>query len=126
MKETSFIEQNKEKWKKFQSLTSNQTSDPEEIADLYSDITDDLSYAQTFYNKRTVRVYLNQIAQGIHNLVHKQRKDSFKKLFTVWRVSIPLEIYRSRKNLLFDRKYVVQYHGIFFFFTWFSTSSKSY
>lgn len=101
MKETSFIEQNKEKWKKFQSLTSNQTSDPEEIADLYSDITDDLSYAQTFYNKRTVRVYLNQIAQGIHNLVHKQRKDSFKKLFTVWRVSIPLEIYRSRKNLLF-------------------------
>lgn len=101
MKETSFIEQNKEKWKKFQSLTSNQTSDPEEIADLYSDITDDLSYAQTFYNKRTVRVYLNQIAQGIHNLVHKQRKDSFRKLFTVWRVSIPLEIYRSRKNLLF-------------------------
>jgi uncharacterized membrane protein SpoIIM required for sporulation len=101
MKETSFIEQNKEKWKKFQSLTSNQTSDPEEIADLYSDITDDLSYAQTFYSKRTVRVYLNQIAQGIHNLVHKQRKDSFKKLFTVWRVSIPLEIYRSRKNLLF-------------------------
>lgn len=101
MKETSFIEQNKEKWKKFQSLTSNQTSDPEEIADLYSDITDDLSYAQTFYNKRTVRVYLNQIAQGIHNLVHKQRKDSLKKLFSVWRVSIPLEIYRSRKNLLF-------------------------
>ncbi len=101
MKETSFIEQNKEKWKKFQSLTSNQTSDPEEIADLYSDITDDLSYAQTFYNKRTVRVYLNQIAQGVHNLVHKQRKDSFRKLFTVWRVSIPLEIYRSRKNLLF-------------------------
>jgi uncharacterized membrane protein SpoIIM required for sporulation len=101
MKETSFIEQNKEKWKKFQSLTSNQTSDPEEIADLYSDITDDLSYAQTFYSKRTVRVYLNQIAQGVHNLVHKQRKDSFRKLFTVWRVSIPLEIYRSRKNLLF-------------------------
>lgn len=101
MKETSFIEQNKEKWKKFQSLASNQTSDPEEIADLYSDITDDLSYAQTFYSKRTVRVYLNQIAQGIHNLVHKQRKDSFRKLFSVWRVSIPLEIYRSRKNLLF-------------------------
>ena len=33
---------------------------------------------------------------------------------------------RTRKNLLFDRKYVVRYHGIFFFFTWFSTSSKSY
>lgn len=101
MKETSFIEQNKEKWNKFQKLTSNSTSEPEEIADLYADITDDLSYAQTFYNKRTVRVYLNQISQGIHNLVHKQRKDSLKKLFSVWRVSIPLEMYRARKNMRF-------------------------
>jgi Plavaka transposase len=33
---------------------------------------------------------------------------------------------RTRKNLLFDRKYVVRYHGIFLIFTWFSTSSKSY
>lgn len=101
MKETSFIEQNKEKWNKFQKLTSNSTSEPEEIADLYADITDDLSYAQTFYNKRTVRVYLNQISQGIHNLVHKQRKDSLKKIFTVWRISVPLEMYRARKNMRF-------------------------
>lgn len=101
MKETSFIEQNKEKWKKFQKLTENQTSDPEEIADLYSDITNDLSYAQTFYSKRTVKVYLNQLAQGIHNLVHQQRKDSWRKLFSIWRVSIPLEVYRSRKTLFF-------------------------
>lgn len=101
MKETSFIEQNKEKWKRFQDLAANQHSDPEEIADLYSDITDDLSYAQTFYNRRTVRVYLNQIAQGIHNLVHKERSDSFGKFFTVWKTSLPIEIYRARKHLLF-------------------------
>jgi len=101
MKETSFIEQNKEKWKRFQDLASHTNSDPEELADLYSDITDDLSYAQTFYNRRTVRVYLNQIAQGIHNLVHKERSESLKKFFTVWKTSLPIEIYRSRKHLLF-------------------------
>jgi len=101
MKETSFIEQNKEKWKRFQDLAAQKQGDPEELADLYSDITDDLSYAQTFYNRRTVRVYLNQIAQGIHNLVHKERSESLKKFFTVWRVSLPIEIYRSRKHLLF-------------------------
>ncbi len=101
MKETSFIEQNKEKWKRFQELAARKEGNPEEIADLYSDITDDLSYAQTFYNRRTVRVYLNQIAQGIHNLVHKERSESFKKFLTVWRVSLPIEIYRSRKHLLF-------------------------
>lgn len=101
MKETSFIEQNKEKWKRFQDLAANKQGDPEEIADLYSDITDDLSYAQTFYNRRTVRVYLNQIAQGIHNLVHKERSESLGKFFTVWKTSLPIEIYRSRKHLLF-------------------------
>ncbi len=101
MKETSFIEQNKAKWKRFQQLAANDDADPEEISDLYSDITDDLSYAQTFYGKRTVRVYLNQLAQGIHNLVHKQKSEGLKKIFNVWRISIPLEIYRARKNLLF-------------------------
>jgi len=101
MKETSFIEQNKEKWRRFQDLAARKEGNPEEIADLYSDITDDLSYAQTFYNRRTVRVYLNQIAQGIHNLVHKERSESLRKFFTVWRVSLPIEIYRSRRHLLF-------------------------
>lgn len=101
MKETSFIAQNKEKWKRFQDLAAQKQGSPEELADLYSDITDDLSYAQTFYNRRTVRVYLNQIAQGIHNLVHKERSESLKKFFTVWRVSLPIEIYRARKHMLF-------------------------
>lgn len=101
MKETSFIEQNKEKWKRFQDLAATKQGEPEELADLYSDITDDLSYAQTFYNRRTVRVYLNQIAQGIHNLVHKERSESLRKFLTVWKTSLPLEIYRSRKHLRF-------------------------
>lgn len=101
MKETAFIDQNKDKWQRFQKISENNSGNPEEIADLYADITSDLSYAQTFYDKRTVRIYLNQLAQSVHNLVHKQRKDSWTKLFSIWKVSLPLEVYRSRKNLLF-------------------------
>lgn len=65
------------------------------------DITDDLSYAQTFYKRRTVRVYLNQLGQRVYTGVHKQKGESLKKFITVWKTSLPLEIYRSRKNLLF-------------------------
>ncbi|NRA11819.1 MAG: stage II sporulation protein M [Crocinitomicaceae bacterium] len=101
MKETSFIEQNKEKWNRFEKMYESKSNDPEELSDLYMDITDDLSYAQTFYKRRTVRVYLNQLGQKVYTGVHKQKGESFKKFFTVWRVSLPLEIYRSRKNLLF-------------------------
>lgn len=101
MKETSFIEQNKAKWDRFEKMYESQSNDPEELSDLYMDITDDLSYAQTFYKRRTVRVYLNQLAQKVYTGVHKQKGESFKKFFTVWKTSLPLEIYRSRKNLLF-------------------------
>lgn len=101
MKETSFIEQNKEKWKRFEQLYASKSQGPEELSNLYMDITDDLSYAQTFYKRRTVRVFLNQMAQKIYTGVHKQKGMSFKKFFTVWQTSLPLEIYRSRKNLLF-------------------------
>lgn len=101
MKETSFIEQNKEKWSRFEELYSSTKNNPEELSNLYMDMTEDLSYAQTFYKRRTVRVYLNQLAQRIFTGVHKQKGESLKKLFTVWKVSLPLEIYRSRKSLLF-------------------------
>jgi uncharacterized membrane protein SpoIIM required for sporulation len=101
LKETKFIEQNKKKWNRFEQLYESQSHDPEELSDLYMDITDDLSYAQTFYRRRTVRVYLNQLAQKVYTGVHKQKGESFKKFITVWKVSLPLEIYRSRKNLLF-------------------------
>lgn len=101
MKETTFIEQNKDKWNRFEQLYQSKSNDPEELSDLYMDITDDLSYAQTFYERRTVRVYLNQLGQRVYTGVHKQKGESLKKFFTVWRTSLPLEIYRSRKNLQF-------------------------
>lgn len=101
MKETTFIEQNKEKWNRFEQLYQSKSNDPEELSDLYMDITDDLSYAQTFYKRRTVRVYLNQLGQRVYTGVHKQKGESLRKFFTVWRTSLPLEIYRSRKNLMF-------------------------
>lgn len=101
MKETSFIAQNKEKWERFEKLSESDVRDPGELSELFMDITDDLSYAQTFYKRRTVRVYLNQLAQRIYTGVNIQKRETLKKLITVWRVSLPIEIFKARKNLLF-------------------------
>ena len=100
MKETRFIDQNKEKWQRFEKLYSGGSGETEELSDLYMDLTDDLSYAQTFYKRRTVRVYLNQLAQMVYMGVHKQRGESLRKFITVWKTSLPLEIYRSRNSML--------------------------
>lgn len=88
------------------------SNNPEELSNLYMDITDDLSYAQTFYKRRTVRVYLNQLAQKVFTGVHKQKGESLKKIFTVWQVSLPLEIYRARKSLTIALIAFLVYVGI--------------
>ena len=55
MKETDFIKQNKKKWARFEKLSSNKSNDPDEVSELFTEITEDLSYARTFYPRRSVR-----------------------------------------------------------------------
>lgn len=101
MKETEFIKNNTEKWSKFEKALESSKDNPEQLSKLYIDITEDLGYAQTFYNRRTVRVYLNQLAQKVFSGVHKQGGESFRKIIHAATVSVPIEVYRSRKTLLF-------------------------
>lgn len=112
MKETKFIEQNKDKWSKFERVYTSSNKDPEELTKLYLDITEDLGYAQTFYNRRTVRVYLNQLAQNIFSGVHKEGGGSWKRILEVISISIPLEMYRSRKTIFFALISFLIYVGI--------------
>lgn len=99
MKEGKFVAPNQEKWERFESLQGGLNSDPEELSSLYLDITDDLGYAQTYYHRRTIRVYLNQLAQKILIGVNRYQKQSFKNVLLFWTLELPLEIYRSRKTL---------------------------
>lgn len=101
MKETQFINQNKEKWASFEKKMASSSTDPEEIRELYTELNNDLSYAQTFHEKRMVRAYLNYLAQMIHRRLYKQKKEPFSAIWKSWTIEIPLEIYRARKNLLF-------------------------
>jgi hypothetical protein len=55
MRERQFIEQNKEKWRAFEMLIQSKEKDPEKLGELFVQITDDLSYARTFYPNRSVR-----------------------------------------------------------------------
>lgn len=100
MKETSFINQNKKKWARFEKLRNNKTNDPDEVSELFTEITEDLSYSRTFYPRRSVRVYLNQLAQGVFTSLYKQRRQPLGSFSKFWTDTVPLEVYRSRHNLL--------------------------
>ncbi|MGV6861890.1 MAG: stage II sporulation protein M [Putridiphycobacter sp.] len=100
MKETEFVSQNKHKWNKFEKLSQSKNNDPDEVSELFTEITEDLSYARTFYPRRSVRVYLNQLSQGVFTKLYKQKKPKIGSFKLFWTEKVPLELYRARKNLL--------------------------
>ncbi len=100
MRETSFIQQNKEKWQEFEQYLEGRQDNPEELNDLFIQVTDDLSYARTFYPNRSVRVYLNGLAQKVFFNIYKGKKPIWKRFAHFWADDLPQLLYESRKELL--------------------------
>ena len=51
MKEAVFVKRNTEKWQEYESTPTN---DPDQLTERFIELTDDLSYARTFYPKANV------------------------------------------------------------------------
>ena len=100
MKETKFIEQNQEKWSEFEDLLQQQQRDPARLNDLFIQITDDLSYARTFYPNRSVRMYLNGLAQRVFHNVYRGKQVPKGWVRRFWSVELPQIMWESRKALL--------------------------
>ncbi len=77
MREAAFVKINKTKWKLFEDvLYKKRRLSPGKLADLYIEITDDLSYAKTFYPNSTTQNYLNGIASAAHRKIYKNKRES--------------------------------------------------
>ncbi len=98
MRETKFIEQNKDKWQEFESVLGGQYQDPDKLNDLFVHITDDLSYSRTFYPNRSVRVYLNGLAQSIFFSIYKNKQSRFGRLSSFWTDELPRLVYEARTD----------------------------
>jgi uncharacterized membrane protein SpoIIM required for sporulation len=100
MRETKFIEQNRDKWSKFEKILQENKKDPEELSSLFMEVTDDLSYSRTFYPNRSVRVYLNNLAQNTFFNIYRNRKSRLKKFWQFWKEDVPQILFESRFDLL--------------------------
>jgi len=110
MREAAFIKNNKARWQLFEAvLDKKEEINPDKLADLYVEITDDLSYAKTFYPQSNTEIYLNAIASKAHQKIYKTKKESKNRLFTFFKKEFPLEFYQYQKQLLIA-------FGVFAFF----------
>ncbi len=102
MKETNFIDQNKKKWKELEELLQEDRKDPDKLSNLFIQVTDDLSYARTFYPNRFVRLYLNNIAQQLFYFVYKNKTANRSGFIRFWKEELPDLVYSARKELFFS------------------------
>lgn len=97
MKEITFIKRNKQRWESFEKAVSQSDNRPDELADQYIQLTDDLSYAKTFYPNTPTSQYLNSLTINTHQQIYKNKKEKSGRFKQFWIKELPLELYSARK-----------------------------
>jgi uncharacterized membrane protein SpoIIM required for sporulation len=102
MREVAFIKQNKEKWLEFElAIFGKAKKNPDELANLYIQMMNDLSYAQTYYPKSKTVVYLNYLASQIYQKIYKTKRTEKNRFVEFFKTEVPLLVYDYRRYLLY-------------------------
>lgn len=107
MRERAFIEQNKEKWLKFENEIED-IKHIDQIVTYYSQIKNDLSFAQSYYPKSKLTKYLNSLALKAHFKIYTIKKEKKRRFFDLWVYDVPKIAFKNRNFI---------YISFFFFIT---------
>ena len=99
MREALFIKQNSERWRHYENTP---TTDPDELAERFIAITDDLAYAKTFYPKSHTINYLNKLAGGFHQSIYRNKKEKSNRILLFWSHELPLLFKKHHRLLLYS------------------------
>ncbi len=118
MQEVAFHKKNREKWKQFEELIAGQSkTDPDTLASLFVELTDDLAYARTFYAKSTTTQYLNTLTARVHQAIYRNKREERSRVITFWTEELPRVAYEARRDLL----YAFLLTAVFFLIGWVSS-----
>jgi uncharacterized membrane protein SpoIIM required for sporulation len=107
MREAVFIKQNKEKWESFEQ-ESDQS--PDEVSERFVQLTDDLSFARTFYPNSSVTNYLNGLTTKFYGKIYANKREKQARFWLFWKQELPLLFFQVRPQLRLSL-------GIFLFFS---------
>jgi len=71
------------------------------MANLYIQLMNDLSYAQTYYAKSKTVVYLNYLASQIYQKIYKTKRTESNRLVYFFKTEVPLLLYEYRRYLVY-------------------------
>lgn len=99
MREPLFVKQNAKKWEHFEHSATN---DPDELADNFIQITDDLAYAKTFYPKSKTTAYLNGLASKFHQSIYKNKSEKGNRFISFWQYELPVLFKTYQKQVMYS------------------------
>ena len=98
MREGLFIKKNIDKWKKYQY---ENTSDPDEMAQQFTELVNDLGYSKTFYPHSKVTQYLNDLASRIYLNIYKNKREETSRIARFWKTELPLTVRKHHREILY-------------------------
>lgn len=102
MREVAFIKQNKEKWLNIEQIIEGKIKkNPDDLSSMYINLTNDLSFAQTYYPKSKTTTYLNYLSSRVFQRIYKTRRIEKNRLFYFFKTEVPLLMYEYRRYLLY-------------------------
>jgi uncharacterized membrane protein SpoIIM required for sporulation len=102
MKEAAFVKQNKGRWEEFEKIIKFQNDvEPDKLAELFIQVTDDLSFSRTKYPDSRTTQYLNALAGKVHLQIYKNKREDKNRFITFWTLEVPEAMFHARKNLLY-------------------------
>lgn len=102
MREVAFIKQNKSKWIEFEDAIGGRTSkNPDEMASLYIQLVNDLSFSQTYYPKSNTTKYLNFLASQIYQKIYQTKRQERNRILHFFKTEVPLLVHQYRYYLWF-------------------------
>lgn len=102
MKEATFVNHNKSRWEEFEKVVNrSQVATPDRLAELFIQVTDDLSFARTQYPDSRTTKYLNALAGKVRLEIYRNRRENKRRFITFWTEEVPDVMFACRKVLLY-------------------------
>lgn len=102
MREVAFIKRNKDKWLAFeQAITGQSNMNPDDLAGLYIQLVNDLSFAQTYYPKSKTVIYLNHLAATAFRQIYKTKREESNVFVRFFKIDVPSIIREHKKYLIY-------------------------
>ena len=100
MREVTFTKKNSSKWTTFDSYLNQRSIDnPDKLARLYIELTDDLAYARTFYPNSKTTKYLNQLTLKAHQQLYKRKRIRKNRFIEFFKTEYPMLVFKHRKYI---------------------------